>query len=77
MGQYFPLSVSGQKSLSHVIAAIAIYLVVGWLVGPLASAILGWLPLVGWLIKLCMWLVRIYCLCGIIVTCLLWFKLIK
>ena len=77
MKEYFPLSQAGQKSVMHLLVALGMYLLIGWLVGPIASAILGWLPLVGWLVRLLMWCVRIYCACGIAVAILLWFKLIK
>ena len=77
MSRYFPLSESGQKSVTHLIVVLAMYLLVGWFVGPIASAILGWLPLIGWLINLLLWCVRIYCACGIVVALLLWFKIIK
>jgi len=77
MKKYFPLSAAGQKSVTHLIVALVAYLVIGWLIGPIIGKLTGWIPLIGGILKFLMWLVYVYCVCGIIVALLLFFKVIK
>jgi len=77
MKKFFPLSAAGQKTISHLVVALCAYLLIGWLIGPIVGALTGWIPLIGGILKFILWLIRIYCVCGILVALLLWFKLIK
>ena len=77
MSKFFPLSTAGQKSVTHLLVAIVIYLLIGWLISPLISTITGWIPLLGTVLRFLMWLVRVYCVLGILVALLLYFKVIK
>ena len=72
MGKFFPLSVAGQKSVTHLIVALAIYILVGWALG-FVTGLFGWLPLLGTIVNLLVGLIRVYCVAGIIVTLLMYF----
>lgn len=76
MGKYFPLSVTGQKSTAHLVVVICAYLVIGYIIGPIVSTLVGWLPLIGGILRFLVWLVRIYCFLGIVVAFLFKFKVI-
>ena len=72
MGKFFPLSIAGQKSVTHLIVSLVIYILVGWALG-FAAGLVGWLPLLGNIVNLVVGLVRVYCVAGIIVTLLMYF----
>lgn len=50
-----------------LLIAIVVYIVVAAVVG-LANAVLGRIPLIGWIIGVLSWLIGLYCLVGIILA---------
>ena len=72
---FFPLTKSA-TDIYHLLAVILVYCAVFFAAG-LLKAVIGWLPLLCWLINLVMWLIRVYCFCGIVVVLLDYFKVIK
>ncbi len=76
MMKYFPLSEAGQKSLTHLVVSIAFYLIAIW-VANLIGGLFDWVILLGKLVKLVVWLFDVYCVAGIVVAILKWFKVIK
>ena len=70
----FPLN-NMASDIYHLLAVIIVYLAVGWAAG-FISALTGWLPLLGWLFELLMWLVRVYCCLGVITVLLKYFKVV-
>ena len=62
---YFPLSNSVEPgNARQFVLALAIYLVACGVLGIL-NAILGWIPLVGWLLDVIFSLAGIYCVVGL------------
>ena len=65
---YFPLSNSVEPgNARQFVLALAIYLVACGVVGIL-NAILGWIPLVGWLLDVIFSLAGIYCVVGLVLS---------
>ena len=65
---YFPLSNSVEPgNARQFVLALAIYLVACGVLGIL-NAILGWIPLVGWLLDLIFSLAGIYCVVGLVLS---------
>ena len=65
---YFPLSSAVEMgNVRQFATALAIYLVACGVLGVL-SAVLGWIPLVGWLLKTVFSLLGLYCVAGIILA---------
>lgn len=75
MLKYFPIS-ARSKEIIGLIVSILIYVVVEAVLG-FAFSILGKLPLIGWLIGILGSLVGLYCFIGIIVSILVFLKLVK
>lgn len=74
MLQYFPLNANVRpRELGTLLLCIVIYLVISGVVG-LASGLLHWIPVLGWVIGILRWLVGVYCLAGIILAVLRYFK---
>jgi len=66
--RYFPLSaVVEPGNVRQFIISLAIYLVASAVLGVL-NAVLGWIPLVGWLLELVFSLLGIYCVVGIVLV---------
>ena len=76
MMKYFPISEAGQKSLTHLVVSIAIYLIAIW-VANFIGGLFSWVILLGKLIKLVVWVFELYCVAGIVVAILKWFNIIK
>ena len=67
---YFPLSSGVQPgNLKTVITSVLIYLAACAVMGIL-QAILGWIPIVGALIRLILSLLGLYCVAGIVLSIL-------
>ncbi len=66
--EFFPIGKQVRpRDGQSLLIAIVIYIVVAAVVG-LANAVLGRIPLIGWLIGVLSWLVGLYCLVGIILA---------
>ncbi len=72
----FPLSFSLVKDVASLIIGIIIYVVVG-AVAPIVLGILGFIPIIGWILSIVTALLGIYCLAGIVILCLVYFKVLK
>jgi len=71
---YFPLSSGVQPgNLKTVITSVLIYLAACAVMGIL-QAILGWIPIVGALIRLILSLLGLYCVAGIVLSILKYFQ---
>lgn len=71
---YFPLSSGVQPgNLKTVITSVLIYLAACAVMGIL-QAILGWIPIVGALIRLFLSLLGLYCVAGIVLSILKYFQ---
>lgn len=80
----FPLSFKRTDSVANLIVGILLYLLVGIVVGALiwlATAITGWVPvvgaLIGWVLGIVSSLIGLYVLAGIIIQILVFAKVIK
>ena len=66
--RYFPLSTAVEPgNVRQLIISLAIYLVASAVLGVL-NAVLGWIPLVGWLLGLVFSLLGIYCGAGLVLA---------
>ena len=62
--EFFPIGKQVRpRDGQSLLIAIVVYIVVG-----LANAVLGRIPLIGWIIGVLSWLVGLYCLVGIILA---------
>lgn len=82
--KFFPLSWKYTKDVSNLIIGIIIYVVAAILAGALialATLLVGWIPLVGWLVAWALGLVGsligVYVLAGIVIQILVFTKVIK
>jgi hypothetical protein len=66
----------GARDLKGLIIAIVIYAVVSF-VGGIIHGLVGGIPLVGMVIGVIGWLLGIYCTVGIIISILVFFKVVK
>ncbi len=80
----FPLSFKYTGSVANLIIGVLVYLVVGIVAGALiwlASAITGWIPvlggILGWVLGILGALVDVYVIAGIVVQFLSHFKVLK
>ena len=64
------------SDIYHLVAIIIVYAVAGWAAG-FIGALTGWLPLLGWLFSILVWVVRVYCFLGIVTVLLKYFKIVK
>lgn len=66
--EFFPIGKQVRpRDGQSLLIAIVIYIVVAAVVG-LANAVLGRIPLIGWIIGVLSWLIGFYCLVGIILA---------
>ncbi len=66
--EFFPIGKQVRpRDGQSLLIAIVVYIVVAAVVG-LANAVLGRIPLIGWIIGVLSWLVGLYCLVGIILA---------
>ena len=74
--RFFPLSFKFAKDVANLIIGIIIYVVIG-AVAPAILGILGFLPIIGWILGIVSSLVGIYCLAGIVIQILVFAKVLK
>ncbi len=79
----FPFSFKA-KDVNSLIVSIVIYVVVGLassLVFSLLNLVFGWIPIVGAILGVLFgivgWVIGVYCLAGIVITLLDYFKVLK
>ncbi len=74
LSPYFPLSFNVLPGdVKSLILTLIIYLVACAIMGVL-NAVLGWIPLVGWLLRLIFSLVGLYCVAGMVLAVMKFFK---
>jgi len=76
INKLFPFTKSAKKSLVSLIVYVILFAGVGAVAGFIGK-LTGWLPLLGWLFNLLVWVIRVYCGLSIIVAILAYFKVIK
>lgn len=74
--KFFPLSFKFTKDVANLIIGIIIYVVIG-AIAPAILGILGFLPIIGWILGIVSSLVGIYCLAGIVIQILVFAKVLK
>lgn len=74
--KFFPLSFKFAKDVANLIIGIIIYVVIG-AIAPAILGILGFLPIIGWILGIVSSLVGIYCLAGIVIQILVFAKVLK
>lgn len=76
--KFFPLSYQSVKKedTKSLIVAIVIYIVVA-LVAGLVLGLLGKIPLIGWIFRLVSWLIRVYCIAGVVLAILYFLNIVK
>lgn len=72
----FPLSFKYLKDVASLIIGTLIYLVVDIVLG-VVIGLCSHLPLIGWIISIAGGLVGLYCLAGIVILFLAYFKVLK
>ncbi len=72
----FPISFKFANDVANLIIGIIIYVVIG-AIAPVVLGILGFLPVIGWILGIVASLVGIYCLAGIIIEVLVFAKVLK
>ena len=82
--KFFPLSFKFTKNVSDLVIGIIIQIIAVVILGALiwlATAITGWIPvvgkLIGWVLGIVSSLAGIYCLSGIVIQILVYTKVIK
>lgn len=74
MYSYFPLNHRVQpREFGSLLLCVIVYLVISGVAG-LASGLLRWIPVLGWVVGILSWLIGVYCLIGIILAILRYFK---
>ena len=74
LSPYFPLSFNVLPGdVKSLILTLIIYLVACAIMGVL-NAVLGWIPLVGWLLRLIFSLFGLYCVAGMVLAVMKFFK---
>ena len=83
MKKFFPLSFKNTTDLMGMIVSIVIYVIIGAVAGALiwlATAIGGWVPVVGaiigWLLGIVSTLVGLYVFAGIVISILAFLKVV-
>ena len=72
---YFPHAFKA-NSVKALIIGLLVYAVIAFVVGLVAS-LLGWIPVVGWLLRIVAWLVDIYAIVGVILAILVFLKVVQ
>ncbi len=72
----FPLSFSMIKDVANLVICILIYIVVG-VIAPAILGIFNFIPLVSWILGIVSTLLGIYCIAGIVIALLAYFKVLK
>ena len=74
LGRFFPLSFSVLSGdVKSLILTLIIYLIACAIMGVL-HVVLGWIPLVGWLLKLIFSLIALYCVAGMVLAVVKFFR---
>ena len=76
MLKFFPISARAKKDVVGLIVSILLYIVVSAVLGFVFS-LLSAIPLVGWIIGIIGSLVGLYCFIGIVVSILVFLKVVK
>ncbi len=76
MLKYFPLTVEAKKDIIHLAVVIVAYWAITFVAG-IAAGLIAWIPLVGWVVFIAEWLVRVYCGVGALVAILAFFNVLK
>lgn len=72
--EFFPLNANIRKQeISTLILCIVVYLIISGVAG-LAGSVLGWLPVLGWIVDILVWIIGVYCLGCIVLAILDYFK---
>ena len=72
---YFPQAF-GANSIKSLVIAVLIYAVVAWVAGIVIS-LLSWIPIVSFILGVLGWVIDIYCVVGIILSILVFLKIVK
>ncbi len=72
----FPISFAFTKDVVNLIIGILIYVVIG-AIAPIVLGILGFLPIIGWVLSIVSSLLGIYCLAGIVIQILVFCKVLN
>ncbi len=75
MHRLFPLSFNlknGSSLLKSVIIYVVVSVVSGWI-----GSLLGGIALIGWIVGIAAWLIQIYCVIGLVLAVLSYFRIIK
>ncbi len=71
---FFPFSANVLPgNVRSLIGTLLVYLIASAVMGVL-QAVLGWIPLVGWLLRLVFSLVGLYCVAGMVLAVLKFFQ---
>lgn len=73
--KFFPLSFK-EGDTKQLIVTIVIYVIVALVVG-LVLGLLGKIPLIGWIFRLVSWLIRVYCIAGVVLAILYFLNIVK
>lgn len=76
MKKYFPHAWRAQKGLGGLIVAILINVVIG-ILGGLLIGLLGAIPVIKILAPICGWLLEIYGVVGLVLSILVFLKVVK
>ena len=72
---YFPNAFKA-NSVKALVIALVIYAVIT-AVANIVTGLLGWIPVVGWLLGILAWLINIYCVAGVILSLLVFLKIVQ
>jgi len=74
--KFFPFSFAAKDGVVGLVINILIYVVVGAVVGAIIG-ILGGIPIIGILVGIVCWLIEVYVAAGVILSLLVYFKVLK
>lgn len=71
---FFPLSVRVRpRDYGTLLLSVIVYLVISAVAG-LVAKVIGWIPILGWVVNILCWLIGVYCLIGIILSVIACFQ---
>ena len=71
---FFPLNGRVRsRDIGSLIVCVILYLVISGVAG-LIEWVIGWVPVLGWVVSILAWLIGVYCLVGIILAVIDCFK---
>lgn len=74
VNQAFPLTGKIVRGAVGSLLVVVIFYLAIWAAARVLSGLLGWIPVVGWILRVIYWLAGIYCIVGIIFACLQYFR---